>query len=256
MRLPKGYLGIRHNRNIGFALPTALDWTKSVLNSGSTLYNWAYRHSTGCAQAGRSEVYILPVPTSVGNSTHWVVRHYWRGGIFRSQLSDRHLIAWTPRPIAELWVNVEARSRGIPTPRIIAGTAERSGIFYRADLVTEWVPDTTDLTSALFTLSKNLSFQTAALIAAGRLVSLLENKRILHADLNASNILLNKVNGVLAAHVIDLDRCQALSPTARAPVQLMRRRLERSLRKLEERYKDPLDKTLWAALYSSYETKQ
>tara|TARA_B100001750_G_C15450061_1_gene568421 strand:- start:723 stop:1184 length:462 start_codon:yes stop_codon:yes gene_type:complete len=153
-------------------------------------------------------------------------------------------------------VNVEARSRGIPTPRIIAGTAERSGIFYRADLVTEWVPDTTDLTSALFTLSKNLSFQTAALIAAGRLVSLLENKRILHADLNASNILLNKVNGVLAAHVIDLDRCQALSPTARAPVQLMRRRLERSLRKLEERYKDPLDKTLWAALYSSYETKQ
>lgn len=256
MRLPKGYLGIRHNRSIAFALPTALDWMKSVLNSGSTLYNWAYQHSTGCAHAGRGEAYVFPVPTSIGNSTHWIIRHYWRGGIFQSHLNDRHLIAWTPRPIAELWVNVEARSRDIPTPRIVAGTAERSGIFYRADLVTEWIPDTIDLASAIFTLSKNLGFQTAALIAAGKLVRLLGNKRILHTDLNASNILLNKVNGVLAAHVIDLDRCQALSPTARAPVQLMRRRLEHSLRKLEERYKQPLDRALWAALSGSYETEK
>ena len=255
MRLPKGYVGIRHNKTSAFALPTALDWTESVLSSESTLYEWARQNSPGCARGGRAEAYIFPAQMNIADSTHWIIRHYWRGGVLGSQLNDRYLIARTPRPIAELWMNVEARSRGIPTPRIVAGTAERSGVFYRADLVTKWIPNTTDLASRIFTLSMSLDSQADALIATGKLVSLLERKRVLHTDLNASNILLNKVEGVLTAHVIDLDRCKALSLTASAPHQLMRRRLEHSLRKLEERYEQSLDKTLWAALHNSYETK-
>ena len=58
MRLPKGYVGIRHNKTSAFALPTALDWTESVLSSESTLYEWARQNSTGCARGGRAD----PVP--------------------------------------------------------------------------------------------------------------------------------------------------------------------------------------------------
>ena len=45
-----------------------------------------------------------------------------------------------------------------------------------------------------------MAFCTAALHAAGTLVSLLEQKRVVHADLNASNILVNQPRGAVSAH--------------------------------------------------------
>ena len=83
---------------------------------------------------------------------------------------------------------------------------------------------------------------------------LLEKERVAHADLNASNILVDQPEGACSAHVIDLDRCRPLSLTAPAPVKLMRRRLEHSLKKLAQRHGQPLDEVLWMALRDGYET--
>ena len=256
MRLPKGYLGICHKNSIAFTVPAALEWTHSVLSSGATLYDWASQHSTKEMLAGRGRVFIFPTAGSTENATHWIVRHYQRGGILARHLDDRYLVTRTPRPLKELQASVEARSRGIPTPRIIGGAAYRSGVFYRAELVTEYLPDVTDLASVVFGVNeRNMAFCTTALHAAGKLVSLLEKERVAHADLNASNILVNQFGGTSSAHVIDLDRCRPLSSTARAPVKLMRRRLERSLKKLAQRYGQPLDEVLWVALRDGYETR-
>jgi len=256
VRLPKGYLGICHKNSIAFTVPAALEWTHSVLSSGATLYDWASRHSTKEMLAGRGRVFIFPTAGSTENATHWIVRHYRRGGILARHLDDRYLVTRTPRPLKELQASMEARSRGIPTPRIIGGAAYRSGVFYRAELVTEYLPDVTDLASVVFGVSeRNMAFCATALHAAGKLVSLLEKERVAHADLNASNILVNQLGDASSAHVIDLDRCRPLSPTARAPVKLMRRRLERSLKKLAQRYGQPLDEVLWMALRDGYETQ-
>ena len=256
MRLPKGYLGIFHKNNITFIVPSALEWAQSVLSSGATLYEWASRHSTKEILAGRGRLFIFRATGSTENATQWIVRHYQRGGILASRLDDRYLVTQTPRPLKELRASIEARSRGIPTPRIIGGAVYRSGVFYRAELVTEYLSDVTDLASVIFGVKeRNMAFCTAALHAAGTLVSLLEQKRVVHADLNASNILVNQPGGAASAHVIDLDRCRLLSPAARAPVKLMRRRLERSLRKLAQRHGHPLDEVLWMALRDGYETQ-
>ena len=256
MRLPEGYLGIAHKNSSAFAVSAALEWAHSVLYSGTTLYEWASQHFTRQAQAGRGSAFIFPAQGRAENATHWVARHYRRGGIIASYLDERYLVARTPRPFSELLASVEALSRGIPTPRIIAGAVRRSGFFYRADLVTEYVPDVTNLASAVFrTKGSNLALRTAALHAAGNLVHLLENQRVVHADLNASNILVNQVGVVASAHVIDLDRCRLLSPTVRAPIGFMRRRLEHSLEKLAQRYGQPLNETLWTALRDGYETQ-
>ena len=183
------------------------------------------------------------------------MRHYQRGGLLAPYLDDRYLVTGTPRPLKELRVSKEARSRGIPTPRIIGGATYRFGLFYRADLITEYLSDATDLASVLFGLKqRNRALCITALHTTGKLVRLLEKERVAHADLNASNILVNQPGGACSAHVIDLDRCRPLSLTAPAPVKLMRRRLEHSLKKLAQRHGQPLDKVLWMALRDGYET--
>ena len=255
MRLPKGYLGIFHKNSIAFIVPSALEWAQSILSSGATLYEWASRHSTKEILAGRGRVFIFRATGSTENATQWIVRHYQRGGILASRLDDRYLVTGTPRPLKELRVSKEARSRGIPTPRIIGGATYRSGLFYRADLITEYLSDATDLASVLFGLKqRNRALCITALHTTGKLVRLLEKERVAHADLNASNILVNQPGGACSAYVIDLDRCRPLSLTAPAPVKLMRRRLEHSLRRLGQRHGQPLDEVLWMALRDGYET--
>ncbi|GIS80552.1 MAG: hypothetical protein CM1200mP14_21180 [Gammaproteobacteria bacterium] len=255
MKLPNGYLRVCHKNSTAFTIPTALEWTQSVFASGDTLYDWVSRHSTKDILAGRGRVFIFPAIESTDSTTHWILRHYQRGGLLAPYLDDRYLVTGTPRPLKELRVSKEARSRGIPTPRIIGGATYRSGLFYRADLITEYLSDATDLASVLFGLKqRNRALCITALHTTGKLVRLLEKERVAHADLNASNILVNQPGGACSAHVIDLDRCRPLSLTAPAPVKLMRRRLEHSLKKLAQRHGQPLDKVLWMALRDGYET--
>ena len=56
----------------------------------------------------------------------------------------------TPRPVHETRVSEEARRRGVPTPRVVAAMTYPQGPYYRADLVTEFVPASTDLVESLF----------------------------------------------------------------------------------------------------------
>ena len=147
----------------------------------------------------------------------------------------------------ELWASVEARARGIRTPAVVAGAVYRAGVFYRADLVTDFVPGGIDLATALF--EQGSGFDVAEmLVASGQLIRDLERAGVLHADLNAKNILLVEHDGRFEAHVLDLDRCRILSVDEPSPGHAMRRRLERSLRKLGSVYTRPLQASEWDAL--------
>ena len=149
--------------------------------------------------------------------------------------------------------SVEARKRGVPTPAVVGGAVYGSGMFYRADLATECIPDAVSLADLLFRNDRSQIDARTALHLAGNVVRTLEVTRVLHPDVSAGNILLRCPSGDAEAHVIDLDRCNVLPRAARYPHDFMRERLERSLRKLSERHAVELSDGSWRALRDGFE---
>jgi len=238
----------------GFALHAAAPWAGDVLATGATLHTWAGAHPEHSTMAGRGEVYSVPAPVpGPDGRARWAVRHYYRGGAVARWLSDRYLAVGRPRPLLEAQTSATARSRDIPTPAVVAGAVYRSGAFYRADLVTEHIPESADLADVLFGDNRLGMPVEDALTATGRLVRMLERSGLFHPDLNAKNIVLNSAPEGPCAHLVDLDRCRARQEGVPAPALPMRRRLERSIRKSEGRVGHYLPHGAWAALHRGFE---
>lgn len=254
MTLPEGYGSVRTPHAWGFAVSAGVDWLEGTLTAGGTVHAWAATHPQLRELAGRGRVYSVPAPArGPDDRDRWVVRHYLRGGAVARFLTDRYVAVGRPRPMVEACASVEARARGIPTPAAVAGAVYFAGPFYRADLVTEEVPDAADLARVLFGPQPTPIEDEAALAASGRLVRSLERAGLLHPDLNAKNIVLRGERASPRAHLVDLDRCCARTLGIPAPAFPMRRRLERSLRKFEVRTGRKLSAEAWVALRSGYE---
>lgn len=233
-----------------FALPSALPWLEGLLEAGLEIHAWAGNHPARRDLGGRGRTWSVPAPD--GGGGRWVVRHYFRGGLAARWLRDRHLALGEPRPFAEARASHEARRRGIPTPEVVAGAVYPEGIFYRADLVTGEIPHALDLASLLASPPSSVGM-CDALLAAGALVRRLEVQGIFHPDMHAGNVVIQAMGGGAQAHLVDLDRCCAPSLGVPAPAFPMRRRLERSLRKLERRRGFALPPSAWDALRAGFE---
>lgn len=253
MKLPEGYEPARHTAHgvEAFAHTAACTWLESVLENGTRLHDWGARHAIS-GRTGRGPVHVILAPApGPDRRERWAFRHCRRGGGAARLLRDRHVALGAARPLRELRVSVEARLRGVRTPAVVAGAAYRTGAVYRADLVTELVPQTLALRDAVFGERATTDASTQ-LWSSGRLVRMLEEARVLHADLNAGNVLVG--SGDDPAWVVDLDRCRTLSSSSPHPKNAMRRRLERSLRKLAATYDRPLSAHEWEALRSGFES--
>ena len=253
MRSPPGYERVEGRAGWAFALPEARDRVREVLAAGLTLRSWAAGHPEALVLRGRGAVHVVPAPHG-----RWVVRPYRRGGAVAGPLlGDRFPVGPPPRPVAEAVASAEVRRRGIPTPRVVAGAVYPAGLFYRADLVTEYVPDTSELAEILFgARGREQETRTAALVEAGRLLARLARAGLEHADLNARNILLGRppdrharvTRGTPAgdaaaprALLLDLDRCRVGREGVPLSPARMLARLERSLEKIGGRSDRPLD---------------
>ena len=268
----------------GFVWSAGADWLAATLAGGNTLHGWAAGHDHVVSFTGRGTVHAVPAPTlGPDRRDHWAVRHYRRGGAVARYLGDRYLAAggdsgpglelkrdgWGAavdrvrdvrdlaagggsRPGRELRASVEARKRGVPTPAVVAGATYSAGMFYRADLATELIPDAESLADLLFGNSDSQVDVEKALHVAGKVVRKLEDARVLHPDVNAGNILLRIHLGETEAHVIDLDRCNILPQAAPGPHHFMRGRLERSLRRLADRHAVELSDGCWRALRDGF----
>lgn len=235
----------------------AIPWVRYVMEGGKTLYEAAAGDREVFDLPGREPVFSIPEKGSrkggPGAGERWAVRHFSRGGrVLPSLLGDRFLKLGTPRPFHELRVSEGARSRGIPTPRIMAAAIYHTSLFYRADLVTEYVPHSTDLVDALFdTRRKGVGGaleRLEALKVAGALLRALGEAGLRHGDLHAGNILVQWEGTVPRSHILDLDRSQLLPEGSRASVGPMLNRLKRSLRKWEGRTGLRLTEREWATL--------
>jgi tRNA A-37 threonylcarbamoyl transferase component Bud32 len=135
-----------------------------------------------------------------------------------------------------LWASAAARSRGVPTPEVVATVSYPAGPFYRADLATHYVEDSADLAERVLGTERAAPEQRVEIWrAAGALLRLAFAAGVEHRDLNLRNILVQqRDDGRPAAFLLDLDRAvvhdQAVNNSVRSR---MMNRLQRSRRKLE-----------------------
>lgn len=253
MTLPPGYEERSAGEVVAFAWRSAAPWLESVIAGGDSMYAWAADREEAKALVGRGAVHAIDSPAAGPEKRRgWAVRRYHRGGLIAPLLGDRYLRARPTRPIRELWATVEARARGVPSPAVVAGAVYPAGPFYRADLATELIPDARTLDAIMFGTGGTPD-ASPVLRRAGQLVRILEDALVLHVDLNAANVILIRGDQDAGARVVDLDGCVVFPLGSRAFGNAMRRRLERSLRKLARRHGREITTAEWEALRGGYE---
>lgn len=218
--LPAPYAMATHGKSIVVARNEVLDWARSALERAGTLYDYAAGCEGARVMQGRGPAYCIDGPAGA-----CVVRHYRRGGEVARWLGDRYLHAGEPRPLRELRASEEVRRRGIDTPVVLALAIYPAGAFYRADIVTAFVPGALDMAAALFgPASLEGADRLAAWEAAGSLLRALGERGIAHADLNLKNILLDTSVRPFRVLLLDLDRCRVTRRlTALARLGMLRR---------------------------------
>ena len=157
---------------------------------------WMTRHAITARAGGRGGVLFLR-----DDRHHWVLRHYRRGGLVAKLIDD--LYFWRgaegTRAFREWRLLHALRLKTFPVPVPVATRYVRSGLWYRADLITEALPPGRTLAAAIggTTLIDEVWRKVGAAIARLHLAG------VHHADLNAHNILLGESAQVF---VLDFDR--------------------------------------------------
>jgi len=252
--IPAGYEWCAGAGGEAVVLDAAAPWLQALLSSGETVHGWAGTQPGVEELRGRGTVYSVQAPTAGPDGrARWAVRHYRRGGAVRHVLGDRYLRRGPTRPELELAVTVRARALGVPTPAVVAGIWYGAGAFYRADLVTELLPESRSLAELLFGEERSPRAEQA-LEAAGRLVRRTGDRGLLHPDVNAGNVVFSGSPDRLDAYVLDFDRARLVDPAVIACATEMIVRLRRSLAKLGRACGRPLTEAELRALRAGFES--
>ncbi len=217
----------------------ALSWSRQAVLAHGSLYR-AAQDSAHQTLRGRGPVPVLAHPT--GEGSPWVVRRYYRGGFMRP-LGDRFMRAGRPRSFTEVETSARISELGFATPRIVAAAVYPTGLLYRADLVTEFVPQARTLADVLLGGNEHPgalpegNTQREGLACVADLIVRLAKAGVHHPDLNVENVLIARKAQQVHAVLLDLDRCKVAGPGGPASAvrlrRQLRRRLARSIRKLE-----------------------
>lgn len=205
-------------------------------------FDIAYWRSQGRARdvaTGRGANWFVRAPQG-----EWVLRHYRRGGLVARLSADRYLFTGyeRTRALREWHLLRLLRTWHLPVPRPIAARVLRSGLCYRADLITQRIRATQTLSALV--LEGAVTRQNLEI--TGRAVRALHEREVWHADLNAHNILIDDTG---TAHVIDFDRGRLRPGTHWHAANLSR--LRRSLDKISGGAFADSD---WEVLLSAYRT--
>ena len=129
-----------------------------------------------------------------------VLKQYLRGGMVARILGDRYFgINYEhSRSYKEFRLLHQMQALELPAPIPVAAKAERSGLFFRAALVTREIPNAQTLADQLM----RAALEESTWLAVGRCIRQFHNHDVYHADLNARNILLSKGK----IYLIDFDK--------------------------------------------------
>ncbi|WP_337924713.1 3-deoxy-D-manno-octulosonic acid kinase [Szabonella alba] len=171
-----------------------------------------------------------------------VLRHFWRGGLVGRINPDLFLRVPVARSRAmrEFLLLDWMREQGLSVPRPVAAGFSPAGPFYRADILTERIPDSRTMADCL----SEAPLPPEIWGAVGDMVGRMHRLGVHHSDLNCRNILLT---GDGAVWLIDFDKCDRRAPGDWVAANLAR--LKRSFEK--EKRKVPglhWDDAVWQAL--------
>lgn len=178
----------------------------------------------------------------VRDDTDWFLRHYRRGGLIGKLLHDQYW--WRgvapSRVVREMNVTHRLGQLGLPVPTVVGGRLVRSGLIYRADLITKALPCQGSMADQIASLSESQWALIGATIAE------FHKHGLWHADLNAHNIQLseNKV------WLIDFDRAVFKGSSANWQQQNLQR-LWRSVCKISDG-KENAPVAGWDTLLAAY----
>jgi 3-deoxy-D-manno-octulosonic acid kinase len=177
----------------------------------------------------------------------WVLRHYRRGGLVARLLDDTYL--WTgaarTRSFREWRLLRQMHDWRLPVPAPVAARYERSGLVYRADLITEELPTRRTLAQALAAGP----LEAATWRAVGACIGRLHARGVQHADLNAHNLLTGDGGEVYAVD-FDRGRLRARGGWERQVLARLHRSLEKVTAGLPP---DRFDRAAWDALLAGCE---
>jgi 3-deoxy-D-manno-octulosonic acid kinase len=192
---------------------------------------WRRRGELSEVTRGRGSAWFI-----ASGARQWVLRHFRRGGFIARLSQDGYV--WMGedgvRAFAEWRLLEELTRRGLPVPQPVAARYQRTGLFYRCDLITQRIVNADPLSAALArgALPEPLWRDVGATIAR------LHRAGVDHADLNAHNVLLD-VTGVVRVIDFDRGRLRAQGRWTARNLQRLRRSLVKISRDLpSERFSD------------------
>lgn len=156
-----------------------------------------------------------------------VLRHYYRGGQVSKFNKDDYV--WKglnkTRAIEEINLLSIMRENQLPVPEPVAAHISRSGVTYKANIVTQLLPNTQSISSKL--VQEPMPSEIWHNI--GSVIRQFHNLSVNHADLNAHNILIDDQNRTF---LIDFDKSK-IDSSFNGWRQDNLKRLQRSLSKLK-----------------------
>ena len=136
---------------------------------------------------------------------HWVLRHYYRGGVIGRVLDDQYLWLGEARTrcFCEWRLLARLQDLGLPAPRPVAARYRRRGLIYTADLLTVRIPDVEPLSTRLRRGSAGGDVGAGVWAAVGQCIRSFHRAGVFHADLNAHNL---QIDGLNRIFLLDFDR--------------------------------------------------
>lgn len=212
---------------------------------GTELFDPEYWRREGAVVGkARGRGTALFLDTSFGPA---VLRRYLRGG-WPARLSKAHYVFngfERSRPLAEFRMLARLYQAGLPVPHPLAALCSRSGPVYTGWLLTARIGDGTPLADLL----AERGGEEALWRRTGHCIRRFHEQGVVHADLNARNILLDADDAV---YLIDFDRARIRKGDRRAGAANLAR-LRRSLEKLWPASSRGTMATAWASLMSAYD---
>lgn len=208
---------------------------------------------------GRGQVHFFTAPKASDSSQDltFALRHYYRGGLIAMFSSDTFIYQSIKhcRCYKELEVLLHLATNNVNVPIGVATRIVRTGMFYRADIITVVIEHTQELHQIL----QKSAVERAVWQAIGREIKKMHLAGVRHDDINVKNVLVQhyQQTGEDANKVflIDFDKCER-KPQGKWQQQNLLR-LKRSLDKqatlLEEYHFQQQD---WQVLIDAYNEYQ
>lgn len=191
---------------------------------------WQQKQAITGTAKGRGVTYFIE-----NASQHWVLKHYFRGGLIGKLINDRYIYTGinNTRAIEEYELLKKMQLLGLPVPTPIAVKITKHLFFYQADILTSRITNAKDIVGLLS--QKSISKELWQ--AVGKAIKQFHQHGIYHDDLNCHNILIDNNNKVW---LIDFDR----SKQKNIEKNWQEANLERLLRSFNKE-KNRLDNFYW-----------